>query len=58
MTLRTGSALEIGTQNPPRSARNNLFAFQQAGLYQPFDRVVAHSTYPSSLVQADSFGIG
>ena len=50
--------VEIGTQNCPWSARNRLFAFQQACLYQPFDRVVAYSANPSSLVQADSFGIG
>jgi hypothetical protein len=49
--------VEIGTKNRPWSARNRLFALQQACFYQPFDRAVANSANSSGLVQADYFGI-
>ena len=46
--------IEIGAENRPWSARNCLFASQQARVHQPFDRAATHSANASCLIQADS----
>ena len=55
--LANGFGIQLTAANFPRCPRRYLFAPQQTGLDQPFDRAVADATYSRSLAQTNSFRI-